>query len=886
MKLFPLLAPYTWVLVAATLVSFYLGMRAWFGTRRELSRNLALFECGVFIWCLFGIIQSYMPSPEERLLAFKLQYLGVAFLPGSAYRFARAIDHRPPGGLFFRVLCQVPGFFIFLASFTNEYHQLMWRGEPLTAPSSVPSPGVLFWILVLGLYLQIGTALVIMIRHAARSSGTYARWIRYLTAFFTLPFLANIVYRMFPKELGPNDPTPVALALFGILFSMALSRFNILDSMPYAKDLILETIDSPFIVTDAEGYVMGGNGKAKATFAPGGILEGRKIAELVPPLQGLVEDKAYRYWSSGGVDYLVTCHVMKIGRKTWRGRMYLFRDVSRQVQASLESAEALAKADAANAAKSAFIAVVSHDLRNPLSAIIGLADLNLRSDLPKALSQDLEVIRSSGNLLLGLVNDLLDLSKIEAGKMELERIDFDLREQVDSILCAFRPVAQGKGVALDASFAEDAPRFVRGDPLRFSQVLMNLVSNAVKFTEAGSIAVELERAKGAPEAAPGDPRSVALRCTVRDTGIGIAPDKLSRLFREFSQADPSVGRRYGGTGLGLSICKKLVALFGGEIGVISREGEGSEFGFTARFEPGDEAAIAKAAEVLAAARGEGVPPAPHALDILIVDDEEVSAAVARRYAERSGNTVASASTGAQAVALAAEREFDLVLLDLGLPDMDGFEAARLIRADPGPGSSPPIAAMTARSDAELRSICTAAGMIDCLAKPIDPVALERLFERIAARARELGPRAAASATMPGEIEGCDARPVEGEVSIEERLIDEEALLKRLRGDRAFMRDLLSIFAEEIRGRREAFESASSARDAEAMMKAAHKLKGSAMSLCALSLSRAAGELEAASASARREGLFDPALSAAAAAVVGLLERSVEEARSIAARIGR
>jgi len=873
MRLFFPLHPYVWALAASALLSVFLAARAWLGTRREIARRLALFELGVFAWCLFKIVLWYVDLPEDRSLAFRLQFLGVGLVPGAGYAFARALERRPLRGLA-ALAAYLPGIAGFLLISTNELHSLMWAERGLSFEPYGPSPAAAYWIYLVLIYAESAASIVILRRLAARSAGLFKRWMRLVAVLFSLPFGTNLAYHLFMPAFGPFDPTPLAFSLSGLAFSLALSQFNLLDEIPYAKEAVLEALDSPLVVTDAEGFVVGGNAQAQALVAEVEI-ERPRFAELFPGLAGLGKDGSPLPWSRGEVDYLVSCHPVTRGQRSWRGLIYLFRDVSAMARAGREREEALARADAANAAKSSLLALVSHDIRNPLNGIIGLADLNLRSELPQGLREDLEVIRSSGNRILGLVNDLLDLSKIEAGKMELESADFDLHEAVSSILRSFRGAAREKGILLDAVLAEGTPRFVRGDSLRFGQVLMNLVSNAIKFTDSGAVLVELAPLEEPPP--EGEGRSLGIRCAVRDTGIGMAADKLPRLFRDFSQADASVSRRYGGTGLGLSICKKLVALFGGWISVDSREGEGSAFVFTARFEPGTAGAAAAAPESLAEPLGAYAYP----LDVLVVDDEPVNAAVARRYAERSCRSVSCASSGSEAIALAAARDFDLVLLDLGLPDMDGLEAARRLRSD-GRGAAR-LAAMTGRADPDLRAACAAVGMIDCLAKPVDPAALERLFERVAAETAGLGPRAASSLSR-GAATGAEAAgalaPAAGKAPEGEQLVDEAALLERLEGDRPFMRELLAIFVDESPGRRGAFEAAAAAGDAAALMRAAHGLKGCALSLCAAPLAGLAGRVEAASAAARRVASFPPELAESASSLLGLLERSAAAAQAI------
>jgi signal transduction histidine kinase/DNA-binding NarL/FixJ family response regulator len=705
-------------------------------------------------------------------------------------------------------------------------------------------------------------------------------WLWRLIGIFVAGFTADAVFMFFLIGRTRYDPTPIIFSLASLFLVIVLSRFDFFDTVPYAKNVVLESIETPLLVADATGLIVGANEEARRVLPGEGALEGRFLSEIVPVLAGVSADREAREWRFEGIDYLITCYTVKRGPERRRGRLFIFRDVSAFVKAKRESEEARARADAASAAKSAFIATVSHELRNPLSAIIGLVDLNLRAGLPSQLQDDLEVIQSSGNLLLGLVNDLLDLSKIEAGKMELERIDFDLHEKVMSVLRAFRPAAEKKGLFLDIVIDEGTPRLLKGDPLRYGQVLMNLVSNAVKFTPSGAVIVHISLAEGESQSNEVDPRTLRVVTTVRDTGMGIAPDKLSLLFSDFSQADPSVSRRFGGSGLGLAISKRLVELFGGEIRIRSSEGKGSVFSFTARFEPSEPA------QANAERPGESGGADGRKLRVLVVDDDPVNAAVARRYIGRFGHESACAETGAAAIEAVARSRVDLVLVDLGLPDMDGFEACRRIRTETAErlGGEPPIAAMTARAETGLRADCARAGMIDCLAKPLDPSALGRLLASVAAQARDLGPRAASTLREPW----ADATAAASEPAAPGApLVDVPALLERLDGDTPFMRELLGLFVEETPGRLEAFGKAARARDVEALQKLSHGLKGSSLSLCAKPLAAAAGVLEAACLAARRAGAVEPAaflsLEARSDGLGALLAATAAAAESVLAR---
>jgi signal transduction histidine kinase/HPt (histidine-containing phosphotransfer) domain-containing protein/ActR/RegA family two-component response regulator len=823
------LDPYPALMIVAALVSLLIGAKAWYGTRKYLARSFALLETAVFVWSLFAIVRWLAPSLDDQIEALQLEYLGIAVIPGAVYLFARAISNRP-AKLLETLLILFPGIAFFAVVETNELHHMFWVDQALAMAPFTPRVAWGFWVFSAYSYAQISVAFFVVLKTAASARGLVAHWMRIFCALFAFPFVANIVFVFFFLSVSPFDPAPIFFALSGFGLSFFFGRYNFLDVFPYEKNILIEALNTPLLVVDDDGYIVAVKDLSLSLSKEAQSIEGHVFSSIFPALGGMIIDGEAQVLSRGGVDYLVSCHGVKRGRGRWQTKIYAFQDISALAAIKREVEEARAKAEAANAAKSAFIATLSHELRNPLNVILGLADLNLRSGASAEMRDDLEAILSSGTIILSLVNDLLDLSKIEAGKMELERSDFDLHEKAVSILRAFRPAAEEKGLILDIVIEVGTPRFVNGDSLRYGQILMNLVSNAVKFTERGAVIVTLGPfAEGA-----------LVLTTVRDTGMGIAADKMPLIFREFTQADSSISRRFGGTGLGLSVCKQLVALFGGELRVSSAPGKGSAFSFTVRFEKGS------AAEERLASQAAGVVATGRSLRVLVVDDDPVNTAVAQRYIRHFGHSSLCAGTGAAALELVADWEFDLVLLDLGLPDMDGFDAcARMRLAISGrPGGGPLIAAMTARAESGLRAACASAGMIDCLAKPIDPSGLELLLERVATQvpARSGNDRAGVESGAPIEP-GAPSAP----------FIDMDALLERLDGDETFMCELLGIFVGEAAGRQEAFMKAADAHDIQALHKQSHALKGSSLSLCAAPLAVASGALEAACINAEQVG---------------------------------
>jgi PAS domain S-box-containing protein len=665
------------------------------------------------------------------------------------------------------------------------------------------------------------------------------------------------------------------------------SRRELLAAQQYTEGII-RSLNDALVVVDESGVIRSANtailsllgyteeeilgkpvGMLFAGVAPGHLrsLSGVPV-DGDPGSPAASSERIYRSKDGREIPVLFSVSAVRDSAGTEGGYACVAMDITERKQTEAELTRSKEEAEAASRAKSQFLANMSHEIRTPMNGILGMTELLLATGITGPQRRYAETAHNSGEKLLTIINDILDFSKIEAGKLELEDIDFDPGRAVRDVVELLSVPAKEKGLTLSFTMDEGVPRALNGDPTRLHQVLVNLVGNAIKFTEKGDVRIRVEPVSGA-----NDPP--LLRFEVEDQGIGIAPEQQARIFEPFSQADGSSTRRHGGTGLGLAISRQLVGMMGGDIGVTSARGSGATFWFTfpARLPAGRESR--KSAGTIAGRRRGDQRLSGR---ILLVEDNPVNQEVTEAMLANLGLDVTICGNGQEALDTLAIGRYDAVLMDCQMPRMDGYEATGILRRreSEGPGASrTPVIALTAHAMQGDRELCLAAGMDDYLAKPFSFAALAEVLAKWLASGGEPAPAPRALRTEKSGAAGDRRDPAPP--ALDSSVLDGLRGLERS-GAPGLLDRVIRTYLEDARTRLAALGAAVDKGDAEEVRQVAHALKSASGNVGASILAEMFRNLEAMGRAGTTEGS-----RAALDAVVKEFDRVRRALREIAPR---
>jgi signal transduction histidine kinase/DNA-binding NarL/FixJ family response regulator/HPt (histidine-containing phosphotransfer) domain-containing protein len=809
------------------------GLAAYTWRRRNVPSAMPVFMVMLIVaaWSLCYALYSSATTLALKVFFYQAAITFAAFIGPATLALALELTGFEPWLTRRRlaVLCALSGAFVLL-SWSGEHHALFRYGFSLIRSGPLLlldfKQGWVWYVYSAYLNGLIIAALALFLTRALRSPAVSRSRFYLLFVGTLIPMLADSL------NLTPVEKFSMTTSTFwftGCCYILVIFRHRLLEVEPVARAALFDQLEEPILVFDDQGTLVDCNRAAQKLLSPRAGLAKLSAAAFnrFPILQSLsnrpltviddfVKDAEddQRYWRIKSLP--LTRGLLTVGNLV---QLY---DISVLKRSEEERRRALDAAEAANRAKSVFLANVSHELRTPMNAIIGFTGLVLDTELTLDQKNSLETVKHSAETLLTILNDIMDFSKIEAGKMELEEVDFDLRRLVQTSIRTLSLQAENKGLKLEYSIDPDVPAVVKGDPLRLQQILLNLAGNAIKFTDQGVVKMSVQTAPPDPglklRRRSDHPRSsLGVLFKVRDTGIGIPEDKLRSIFSSFTQADSSITRKYGGTGLGLSISNQLAGMMGEELRVESTPGTGSVFSFTAWFARGRE-------EDNQLTRGSRPQtPLPHkSMHVLLAEDSATNRMLTVRLLEKRGHRVTSTNNGKEAVALLEKELFDVVLMDVQMPEMDGCEAARIVR---DPHSSVlrhdvPIIALTAHAMAADKERCLAAGMNGYLSKPLRPDEFFTAVEQNAGR-DPLSPIAQQSdAAVPYDAD--HRPPVPGETGQLKKIKD--ALLIQYEGDGQLVEELLEVFRNEIPGLVRKIRDAVDAREPENLAMHAHACK--------------------------------------------------------------
>ncbi len=727
---FCLSVPSVVILISGSILLFFVVV-----TIREKNDKCAYYMkwmlAAAAFWAIINGIELALYDIGAKVVLSKIAYIGTcSVIPFWLLFVLSYVKQELNLKKCFRCIIFGPPVIMLLFVFTNEYHQLVW---PSLTPVEVNGGIRLVYghgimVILFAIYSAVimlyGVVMLMIFLHD--SPALIRRQVLLMLVASLSPWILNIVYLLGLSPIQGVDLTPIGFIITGVIFQFAVKCCKMLDLMPIARHILFDEIIDGVLVIDGKNRIMDINSATVDILSmQEDQLVGKSIDEILPMMsKNLSKIANGNRISNTSFSFNGKCIDVKLSSLSNKsckfGYLAVLRDITNIRQAQAELMEAKEAAEAADIAKGRFLANISHEVRTPMNGIIGFMDLLSRTGLDAEQSEYLQDARSAAQTLLQLLNDILDYSKSESGMLQLESISFNLHMLVRETVILFEPSARRNGTELSCNISGGVPEYVYGDPVRLRQILANLIGNAVKFTEHGKVTVIVDANVDADKKA-------RLRFEICDTGIGMKEEAIDKIFQAFTQADVSTTRKYGGTGLGLAITKKIVDSYRGTIEVQSEPGKGSCFIVSLKLETAEPASVNVSVEQKCYAAEKEAAAVSFRASVLLVDDIQANRKLVSILLKKLGYDSDCAENGKQAVEMCKQKEYDLVLMDCQMPEMDGYQAAREIKSRQGKNNDTPIIAMTANDAEADREMCKEAGMDDYITKPVNTDVLEQIL---------------------------------------------------------------------------------------------------------------------------------------------------------------
>lgn len=696
----------------------------------ESQKILMLASCCAFISILGYTLEINAVSREAMLLGLKMGYVGKAYVQLFFFVFMMSYC-KVPFSKKFIVFCFAYNSLLLLTILTCEYHELYYKNIHIEYDSMFPvlsfGKGICYWLFMGGTLILMLLYLIVSFLEMKRRKGRERRQLVLLSISGLVPAILLAIY--LTGVMDAFDPIPIGVVIVCTLLTVNVMKYGLLDTVELAKEHIFESTKEGLIVVDAHNNLLYANKVSKELFPEIDNLQKRK--ECIKEIFSEHEDESI--FEKDGRNYEIRISEIRDESRVENVKGYLawIFDMTFISNYTEEMIRLKQDAEKANQAKSSFLARMSHEIRTPMNAILGFSDLCLRAQPEGKVGDYIENIRTSADTLLNLVNEVLDISKIESGKMELVELDYGTKTLVNEVVSVIGQRAAEKGLVLRYMLDSQIPSAFCGDKMRVREIMVNLLTNAVKYTEDGTILFKVKELQR-----EGD--KSLLEIIVKDTGIGIKEEDKKKLFSKFEQFDHQRNYSKEGTGLGLAIVKSLTELMGGSVNVDSVYGEGSTFRACIWQNIADETPIG---EYRGTNQNSEVNDKEHSISspavefsgasVLVVDDNEVNLKVAYGLLHLYGIEADLVASGKECLEKAKEKRYDIVFMDQMMPEMDGTETMHLLRQQIEGYGEVPIVALTANALVGVKEEMLAAGFDDFLGKPIELQLMEQILHRFA-----------------------------------------------------------------------------------------------------------------------------------------------------------